>query len=824
MKQTKEIKQISKETMDIVIGLMIVLLSLIAFLLPIAKKTRDSMYFVLKVFGVIGFWAFFLGTFLFGIFLMFRKKLFKWRFDFSLLGLFLSIFVFFPLVTYAFTPESLTFNYQNVKSFINLNLTNETLLSYKANAGGGLLGFYFVATLNYLTPVVGIIINAFLFLFGFLIIFRRSIQKLFHSLKVKRQEAKTEKKYYDNVALKSETETTASFSLFNETPHIDKDDDFTLKTLPQISVDDEVTSPFDNVSQIDQGLKRPKNIFNTEDEAFRRLLKEEKKDDKVILKEVPKEEKKVEVSVVQEVIETKTIHEEIKPQFKETIIEKEVVKVEPKIKEDKYVRAPFIYPTLELLNYHESPQTLEKNEETTKARLNMLNNIFEDLNIGATAVSYTIGPSVTRFDIQMEPNTSVSTINRYIDDLSSRLGGIRARFEPIVTGKTTSGLEIQNDFRSNVGLKEALEIMPSGGRLSRDLPLGKNISGDLVYANIDDLPHMLIAGTTGSGKSVFVHSLIMTLIMRNHPDDLKLMIIDPKRVELAHYEDVPHLLCPLITDMSKAKVAFNKLVDEMENRYILFQENRVSKISQYNDLMKTEKKAPLPYIIVFVDEFADLSDTVRDIHEPVVRIAQKARAAGIHLFISTQRPTTDVIKPRIKTNLPAHVALMMSNFTDSTTIIGRQGAEKLLGNGDMLIEIPIISRTSIPRLQGCFVNIDEISNVVAYLKDQIEVQYDPNFLDLEEKVDEYIEFGEGASQTSSKELLEEELYKQIAVDMIDRGYISISFIQRTYGVGFPRAGRLFTRLQKEGLVSLTSDSHKGCKVLITSVDQIPDFN
>ena len=791
--------------------------------MPIPEKTRVLIVFVLKAFGVVGFWLFFLGVFLFGLFLVFQKKLINLKFNISLVGIFLAIFAFLALVTYVLTLESKTFNYENIQDYVTTILHNDNLIKYDVTTSGGLIGFYFVATLNYLSFPGGLATASLLFLGGLIIIFRNPIIKLFKLIKQKHLSHKKEKEYYSQISKDNEPKESHSAFIGKENKELLLNDDFTFKRPKS----DENDSPFKTVLVSEEGLKRP--VFQAGDQEVISQRKPSLEKPHLDVNEEKLMTKEVEVL---EDLETETILEStpIKKQIEEpkkktvspTIVKQEVV--EEVIVSDKYVRPSFIFPSLDLLDYHESMETLRKNEMSTNERLILINTIFEDLKIGASAISYTIGPSVTRFDIQMEKGTSLNTISRYIDDISSRLGGIRARFEPIVSGKMTSGLEIQNDYRSNVGLKESLKEMPTGGRLNRDIPLGKSISGQLLSVNIDDLPHMLVAGVTGSGKSIFVHSLITTLIMRNHPDELKLMIIDPKRVELAHYEDLPHLLCPLITEMTQAKVAFDRLVDEMENRYVLFQEKRVTKISEYNRLMNQEEKAPLPYIVVFVDEFADLNDTVRDIHEPVIRIAQKARAAGIHLFISTQRPTTDVIKPRIKSNLPAHVALMMNNFTDSTTIIGKQGAEKLLGNGDMLIEIPIISRTSNPRLQGCFVSLDEIKRVVDFIKKQLPPSYHEDFINLDEVFEDFHKASNQESITSSKELAENEIYKLVASDMIERGFISISYIQRNYGVGFPRAGRIFARLQKDGLVANEPSSQKGCEVLIKSVSQIPGYN
>ena len=349
------------------------------------------------------------------------------------------------------------------------------------------------------------------------------------------------------------------------------------------------------------------------------------------------------------------------------------------------------------------------------------------------------------------------------------------------------------------------------------VPFGKNISGDVVYADFDEFPHLLVAGTTGSGKSIYTHSIIATLIMRNSPDDLKLVLVDPKRVEMTKYREMPHLLCPIITEADKAKVMLTKLVDEMNNRYEMFAEaDGCSNIKQYNEWAKDCGQDLLPYIIVVIDEYADLVDTCKDISQPVVSIAQKARAAGIHLLISTQRPSTNVITGVIKGNLPTKVALKTSLQVDSITIIGEAGSEKLLGKGDMLVQSPLVSSVSVTRLQGCFISNKEILRIVGYLKEHYETHYDENYLDLvdhsKESATSKVLSGEVEKEADAAE---EAKYQSIKEWVMSQQFVSMSKIQRECAVGFNRAGRFFNRLQKEGIVSTEQDgATKGCKVLV----------
>ena len=473
----------------------------------------------------------------------------------------------------------------------------------------------------------------------------------------------------------------------------------------------------------------------------------------------------------------------------------------------------FIAPSPDLLEDRSSKADDEENKKVCDARMEAINTAFNELGVGASVISYTCGPSVTRYDLRTEKNVSVSGISKYIDDISIRLGGLDCRFVPIVQGKSTSGLEIANGKSKLVNFKDCLLNLPENKKGQLYVPFGQDIGGQYLSADLRDFPHLLVCGTTGSGKSIFMHSLIMSLIMKNSIDDLRLIMIDPKRVEFGKYKEMPHLLCPPINDSNKAYIALQKLVDVMEERYSLFEETGVSNIKQYNEEALDNGKDKMPYIVLICDEFADLMDTNRKCSEPVVRLGQKSRAAGIHMIIATQRPSTNVITGTIKANLPTRVALSCSSYTDSMTILGQGGAEKLLGNGDMLVMCSLISKAEFTRVQGCFVDNKEIKNVVTYLKENYETHYDPIFLDLEEKTkstltaDQFNEIRESAN---------DDKYEQVKQWAMQEEYASISKIVRNFGVGFPKAGKFFARLEKEGIISNVNEPNnsKGRKVLI----------
>lgn len=457
----------------------------------------------------------------------------------------------------------------------------------------------------------------------------------------------------------------------------------------------------------------------------------------------------------------------------------------------------------------------DENNAVAEERLAAINGIFQDFKIGAQVEGYTVGPSVTRYNIKYDPNVSAKAIERIVDDISIRLGGVSARFEAVVEGQYTSGLEIPNAKITPVSFKEVYEKLPDVKKHPLAVAFGKSINGDVICADFNDFPHILVAGTTGSGKSVFVNSLITSLIMRNSPDDLKLVLIDPKQVEFSKYRDIPHLLCPVINDATQAKLVLQKLVDEMNDRYAAFNNAEgCTSLKEYNEYASEHGLEKMPFIIVFVDEYADLVDTCKEIGQPVVMIGQKARACGIHMLIATQRPSTNVVTGVIKGNLPTHVALMTSSAVDSCTIVNEGGAEKLLGKGDMLVQTPLVSRIGMVRLQSCFIQRKEMVYVVGYLKEHYETHYNEKFMNLEDSSAQAgraaVAAGEVAEQYDGAE---EERYQAIKEWVTTQQYMSISRIQRECSVGFNRAGRFFLRMQAEGVVAQEVEANKGCRVL-----------
>lgn len=490
----------------------------------------------------------------------------------------------------------------------------------------------------------------------------------------------------------------------------------------------------------------------------------------------------------------------------------------------KKPRVKWIPPSVALLEDLETAEAADRNNAVAEERKAMINQTFESFGVRATCVDYIVGPSVTNFRIQYENNVKVKDVANLVQDISRNLGGIPARFQSMVRGTQYSGIEVSNAVITPVAFKEVYEALPDAKKKPLAVAFGKHIDGSICWANISDFPHALVSGTTGSGKSVFIQSIICTLIMRNSPDDLKLVLVDPKQVEMASYRDIPHLLCPVISDMQKAKVMIDKLVQEMNDRYSIFEENLVRSITEYNELAEEEGKDKMPYIVLFIDEYADLVQTFKDVATPVVRIAQKARACGIHMFISTQRPSTDVLSGVVKGNLPTRIALKVGSPTDSVTILGEGGAEKLLGKGDMLVQAAVID-TELVRVQSCFIQNKEIRHIIGYLKEHYTVDYDPKFLNLEEEAKAAgKELVEGPAFNYTSEDDEESKYQSVKEWVMSNKYMSMSKIQRDCSVGFNRAGRFFKRLQDEGVIATEVEGNKGCPVLTNDAFYDNDSN
>ena len=494
--------------------------------------------------------------------------------------------------------------------------------------------------------------------------------------------------------------------------------------------------------------------------------------------------------------------------------------------EIKHTKVDWIPPATDALITYQTDDQIQLNIQAAKEKQEIVNKTFNDFKVLASVVDFVIGPSITRLLVDYPSTGQVRAVDKIKLDISRRLNGIPVRFAETVSGTPYSGLEVPNQVSATVSFKEVFEALPDSKKHPTAVAFGKDITGNVIYADMNEFPHLLVSGTSGSGKSVFVNSLIITLIARTSPDDLKIVLVDPKRVEMNRYRDEPHLFCPVINDAKEAKNMLNKMVDFMNERYRLFEEaDNSTNLKEYNRWANEHKRPTLPYVVIFLDEYADLAYSCKDIATPLVVICQKARASGIHVVVSTQRPSTDVITGTIKANLHTRVSLTAASYTDSMTILDEGGAESLLGNGDMLVKSPLISRAGLSRLQGCYIQTSEMNYIINYLKRNYTVNYHPDFMDLSDKEPEPTT--NLSSPLGDAGDSDEEKYNWIKEWALSQEYVSMSKIQRECSVGFNRAGKIVRRLQDEGILSTdTEGSNKGFKVIggTSRFNDTPDLN
>lgn len=462
------------------------------------------------------------------------------------------------------------------------------------------------------------------------------------------------------------------------------------------------------------------------------------------------------------------------------------------------------------------------NNEIIESNIMKLEKVLKDFGITAKVVEVNVGPSVTQYELEISSGTKMSKITSLNKEISLALAKKDVRIQAPIPGKGTVGIELANDSVTPVGLKEILEGVPANKEKSKLLvALGKNIMGNNIFCEIDKTPHLLVAGATGSGKSVCINCIIASILMRTKPSEVKLVLVDPKKVELSMYNGVPHLLIPVVTDPRKANDALKRIVREMEDRYDKFSDKGVKNIATYNEwvdkqnenLPDEEKMNHMPYIVVIVDELADLMLVAsKEVEDSIMRITQMARAAGIHLIIATQRPSTDVITGVIKANIPSRIAFAVSSNIDSRTILDQSGAEKLLGKGDMLFS-PMGDITPV-RVQGAYVSDEDLQKIVDHTVAQQKAQYDERFMNLGNS-DESGGMSVGDVKDAPEEY-DDPLYNEIVDFVINSGKVSASLLQRKYRLGYNRAARIIDLLEERGIIGPQNGS-KPREVLIKLV-------
>jgi len=498
------------------------------------------------------------------------------------------------------------------------------------------------------------------------------------------------------------------------------------------------------------------------------------------------------------------IHNYIQEDNNEAIDETDNVEYSDDIRIDSKKKVSnYSLPPLDLLNDVEKKvDSNYKKEILTNAK--RIEETMKNFGIDSKIIQINRGPSITCYELQPAPGVKVSKIVNLSNDLALSLAASDIRIVAPIPGKAAVGIEVPNKVKDSVNLKE---ILQSDEFISLEsnmpLALGKDITGKPIISSIESMPHLLIAGATGSGKSVCINTIIMSIIYKSNPNDVKMLLIDPKVVELSIYNGIPHLMIPVVTDPKKAATSLNWAVSEMERRYKLFAKNNVRDIKSYNERLSNDDDSKLPNIVIIIDELADLMMVAaQEIEDYICRLAQMARAAGMHLIIATQRPSVDVITGTIKANIPSRISFAVSSQIDSRTILDMAGAEKLLGKGDMLFFPSNLSKPI--RIQGAFISDLEVKRVVDYLKEQYNTEYDA---DVMESISSEIESNRLAGE------LDDLLFDAISL-VVEEGQASISLLQRRLKIGYARAARIIDQMEERGIVGGYEGS-KPRKVLIT---------
>ncbi len=515
-----------------------------------------------------------------------------------------------------------------------------------------------------------------------------------------------------------------------------------------------------------------------------------------VMGEIKDDDKKIVISSIDELTKAKV---------NEEVTENNDVSDENKESTNKTtVKHNYVLPSINLLDAPKKKKN-SVNQSLIEKNIEILEKVLKDFNIIGKVVEVHIGPTVTQYELELHSGTKVSKLLSIHREIALAIATKDVRIQAPIPGKNTVGIEIANKETASVSFREVLEKVPKSLDGSKLLcPLGKNIMGNVIWCEINKTPHLLVAGSTGSGKSVCINGIICSILMRAKPDEVKLVMVDPKKVELSGYNGVPHLMRPVVTDPKEASVALSKIVAEMERRYDTFSETKTKNIATYNDYVEKKNKTlppdeqikKMPFIVVIIDELADLMLVAsKDVEASIMRITQMARAAGIHLIIATQRPSTDVITGVVKANIPSRISFAVSSSIDSRTILDMTGAEKLLGKGDMLF-LPM-GEADPERIQGAFISDDEIKRIIDYTVEQQKAEYDQSFMNLS---------GDSEKSASQKEDMaqveeyDDPLYNEIVEFVIETQKASASLLQRRFKLGYNRAARIIDLLEERGII------------------------
>lgn len=673
---------------------------------------------------------------------------------------FFSIFIGLLLIFQAYFVNVLNLKGQVLSTTLSRILTDLTAVKVSAFAGGGLLGATLYTPIAFLFSNIGTyFIGLLLILLGALLISPYSIYDIFEKLSEtyhawsEKREAKRQQRFIEKEEKAAQAAMNA-IQVEQDEPQIDSETGEIL--------DDEVLAH----TPIQFEEAEPE-IYDYDESLSEKQHKEEQQDD---------------------------TDEDVEVNFT------------PKESLD------YKLPTINLFA-PDKPKNQSKEKKIVRENIKILEETFASFGIRASVERAEIGPSVTKYEVKPAVGVRVNRISNLADDLALALAAKDVRIEAPIPGKSLVGIEVPNSEIATVTFRELWEQSKTDDKKLLEIPLGKAVNGSVRTFDLAKMPHLLVAGSTGSGKSVAVNGIIASILMKARPDEVKFMMVDPKMVELSVYNDIPHLLIPVVTNPRKASRALQKVVDEMENRYELFSKVGArniagynAKVAEYNASQPEYKQVPLPLIVVIVDELADLMMVAsKEVEDAIIRLGQKARAAGIHMILATQRPSVDVISGLIKANVPSRIAFAVSSGTDSRTILDENGAEKLLGRGDMLFK-PIDENHPV-RLQGSFISDEDVERIVTFVKNQAEADYDDNF--------DPGEVSENDMDSGSESEQGDPLFEEAKALVIETQKASASMLQRRLSVGFNRATRLMEELEAAGVIG-PAEGTKPRKVLLNN--------
>lgn len=673
---------------------------------------------------------------------------------------FFSIFIGLLLMFQAYFVNVLNLKGQVLSTTLSRILTDLTAVKVSAFAGGGLLGATLYTPIAFLFSNIGTyFIGLLLILLGVLLISPYSIYDIFEKLSEtyhawsEKREAKRQQRFIEKEEKAAQAAMNA-IQVEQDEPQIDSETGEIL--------DDEVLAH----TPIQFEEAEPE-IYDYDESLSEKQHKEEQQDN---------------------------TDEDVEVNFT------------PKESLD------YKLPTINLFA-PDKPKNQSKEKKIVRENIKILEETFASFGIRASVERAEIGPSVTKYEVKPAVGVRVNRISNLADDLALALAAKDVRIEAPIPGKSLVGIEVPNSEIATVTFRELWEQSKTDDKKLLEIPLGKAVNGSVRTFDLAKMPHLLVAGSTGSGKSVAVNGIIASILMKARPDEVKFMMVDPKMVELSVYNDIPHLLIPVVTNPRKASRALQKVVDEMENRYELFSKVGArniagynAKVAEYNASQPEYKQIPLPLIVVIVDELADLMMVAsKEVEDAIIRLGQKARAAGIHMILATQRPSVDVISGLIKANVPSRIAFAVSSGTDSRTILDENGAEKLLGRGDMLFK-PIDENHPV-RLQGSFISDEDVERIVTFVKNQAEADYDDNF--------DPGEVSENDMDSGSESGQGDPLFEEAKALVIETQKASASMLQRRLSVGFNRATRLMEELEAAGVIG-PAEGTKPRKVLLNN--------